>query len=53
LVAVSAYADYDLAAATKRGLTTVFVGRPHSRPAKADVSVRELGELVSMVSTLR
>jgi 2-haloacid dehalogenase len=46
---VSAYADYDLAAAHALGLTTVFVGRPHARPGSADHRVRDLGELAELV----
>ena len=49
---VSAYADYDLVAARKLGLTCVFVGRPHARrgdPALADVVVADLAELAALL----
>ena len=46
---VSAYADYDHAAARALGLTCVFVQRPHSRAGAADVTVRDLAELAAMV----
>jgi 2-haloacid dehalogenase len=42
---VSAYADYDLEVAQKLGLTTVFVRRPHNRPAAAHVVIDDLLEL--------
>jgi len=45
---VSAYADYDLAAARAFGLACVFVDRPHARrgdPALADVVVPDLAAL--------
>ena len=42
---VSAYADYDLETARGLGLTTVFVERPHARPGRAEIRVRDLGEL--------
>jgi 2-haloacid dehalogenase len=45
---VSAYADYDLAAARPLGLTCAFVARPHARrgaPELADVSVPDLAAL--------
>lgn len=43
---VSAYADYDHAAARALGLTCVHVKRPHSRPGPADLTVSDLAELV-------
>ncbi|HEX4383469.1 MAG TPA: HAD family hydrolase [Myxococcales bacterium] len=43
---VSAYADYDHAAARALGLTCVHVKRPHSRPGPADLIVSDLAELV-------
>ncbi len=49
---VSAYADYDLAAARPLGLTCVFVDRPHARrgdPALADVVVPDLAALADAV----
>lgn len=46
---VSAYADYDLAAANQLGLTTVFVARPHNRPSLATHSVNTLHEFLSLV----
>ncbi len=46
---VSAYADYDLEAARRLGLTTVFVARPHARPGRAEIRVRDLGELARRV----
>jgi 2-haloalkanoic acid dehalogenase type II len=46
---VSAYADYDLGVARSLGLTTVFVRRPHARPAPADLEVRDLAELAARV----
>ncbi len=46
---VSAYADYDLAEATRRGLTTVLVTRPHHRPAVADVTVADLAALATLL----
>lgn len=46
---VSAYADYDLAAANDLGLTTVFVERPHARPGPATHSVRDLIELAATI----
>ena len=50
---VSAYADYDLAAARKLGLTGVFVERPHARrgdPALADVVVADLAALAELLT---
>lgn len=47
---VSAYADYDLAVANALGLTTVFVRRAHSRPGPASHTVRDLDELVGLLS---
>lgn len=49
---VSAYADYDLAAARSLGLTCVFVQRPHSRPGPADLVVRDLSELAQHAAHL-
>ena len=46
---VSAYADYDLDEATRRGLTTVLVTRPHHRPARADVTVPDLAALADLL----
>ncbi len=46
---VSAYADYDLAAASDLGLTTVFVARPHARPGPATHTVRDLLDLAVMI----
>ncbi len=48
---VSAYADYDIAAATRRGLTTVLVTRPHHRPAAADVTVADLAALATLLES--
>jgi 2-haloalkanoic acid dehalogenase type II len=50
---VSAYADYDLAAARPFGLTCVFVERPHARrgaPELADVVVRDLAALAESIA---
>jgi putative hydrolase of the HAD superfamily len=47
---VSAYADYDLEAARRLGVTTVFVARPHARPGAADHRVNDLGELAELVA---
>jgi 2-haloalkanoic acid dehalogenase type II len=46
---VSAYADYDHSTARALGLTCVFVERPHSRKGQADLTVGDLGELVSQL----
>jgi 2-haloalkanoic acid dehalogenase type II len=46
---VSAYADYDLDAARRLGLTTVFVSRPHNRPGPADRHVADLLGLAGLV----
>jgi 2-haloalkanoic acid dehalogenase type II len=46
---VSAYADYDLDAARRLGLTTVFVARPHARPGAADHHVADLLELAQLL----
>jgi 2-haloalkanoic acid dehalogenase type II len=46
---VSAYADYDLAAAGRLGLTTVFVARPHARPGQSDHQVADLDQLAALV----
>jgi len=43
---VSAYADYDLAAANQLGLTTVLVKRPHHRPGPATHSLSDLTQLL-------
>jgi 2-haloalkanoic acid dehalogenase type II len=50
---VSAYADYDLEAARRLGLTTVFVRRPHARPGQADHQVSDLLELATLVEGTR
>jgi len=47
---VSAYADYDLAAANAVGLTTVFVTRPHARPGPATHVVADLAALAALLS---
>jgi 2-haloacid dehalogenase len=44
---VSAYADYDLAAANSLGITTVFVRRPHARPGGSTHDVSDLAALVA------
>lgn len=49
---VSAYADYDLEAADRLGLTPVFVRRPHSRPGRAEREVEDLAELAALVEGL-
>jgi len=49
---VSAYADYDLGAARRLGLTTVYVERPHARPGAADHAVRDLGQLADRLEAL-
>ena len=46
---VSAYADYDLGVASRLGLTTVFIPRPHRRPAPASYVFRDLLELAAAV----
>jgi 2-haloalkanoic acid dehalogenase type II len=46
---VSAYADYDLQTASRLGLTTVFVARPHARPGQADHQVADLGQLAALI----
>jgi len=46
---VSAYADYDLDEATRRGLTTVLVRRAHHRPAAASHSVEDLEGLAGLL----
>jgi 2-haloalkanoic acid dehalogenase type II len=48
---VSAYADYDLAAASRFGLTTVFVNRPHARPGPATHAVADLDQLADRVAS--
>jgi 2-haloalkanoic acid dehalogenase type II len=42
---VTAYADYDLEPASKLGLTTVFVPRPHARPGPATRTAKDLMDL--------
>ena len=49
---VSAYADYDLEAARRLGITTVFVSRPHARPGAADHRVADLEGLAELVAGL-
>lgn len=49
---VSAYADYDLHTARALGLTTVYVQRPHARPAPADHVVHDLDELADLVEQI-
>jgi putative hydrolase of the HAD superfamily len=49
---VSAYADYDLAAARSLGLTCVYVARPHARPGPADHSIENLSALADLVNGL-
>jgi 2-haloacid dehalogenase len=49
---VSAYADYDLRTATKLGLTTVFVARPHSQRGPTDYRVADLAGLAELVDGL-
>lgn len=44
---VSAYADFDLDAADKMGLTTVFIDRPHSRPGSAKQTFADLAGLAA------
>jgi 2-haloacid dehalogenase len=46
---VSAYADYDLSAARRLGLTCVYVPRPHCRPGEHDVMARDLVVLAELV----
>jgi 2-haloacid dehalogenase len=46
---VSAYADYDLGEAARRGLTTVFVERPHRRPGSAAYVVGDLAALADLL----
>jgi 2-haloalkanoic acid dehalogenase type II len=48
---VSAYADYDLATAKGLGLTTVFIDRPHARPAPADYRFSDLRGLADALET--
>ena len=50
---VSAYADYDLEVASRLGLTTVFVERPHARKGKAAHSVKDLVELAERLNASR
>ena len=47
---VSAYADYDLEAANRLGLTTVFVARPHARPGAATHKVGDLRGLADLLA---
>jgi FMN phosphatase YigB (HAD superfamily) len=50
---VSAYGDYDLGVAHSLGLTTVFVERPHSRPAeKATQVTHHIKTLVDLADLL-
>lgn len=49
---ISAYGDYDLETAQRMGLTCVFVERPHSRPAPADIPVRDLEQLAGLAERL-
>jgi 2-haloalkanoic acid dehalogenase type II len=44
---VSAYADYDLATASRLGLTTVFIAREHSRWGPSAVTAADLGALAT------
>ncbi len=44
---VSAYADYDHTTAGRLGLTTVFVGREHSRWGPSAITVTDLGALAT------
>jgi putative hydrolase of the HAD superfamily len=46
---VSAYADYDLDEARRRGLTTVYVERPHRRPGPATHVVKDLAALADLL----
>ena len=46
---VSAYADYDLHEASRRGLTTVYVERPHRRPGAATHLVPDLAALADLL----
>jgi 2-haloalkanoic acid dehalogenase type II len=48
---VSAYADYDLAVASRLGLTTVFIERPHSRPGPADQHLPNLTALAALLTS--
>jgi putative hydrolase of the HAD superfamily len=49
---VSAYADYDLEEAVSRGLTTVYVERPHRRRGPALWTVPDLVALARLVESL-
>jgi 2-haloacid dehalogenase len=49
---VSAYADYDLATATKLGLTTVIVERRHAVAGHADFCVADLCGLAGIVEMM-
>ncbi|MEO6461494.1 MAG: HAD family hydrolase [Candidatus Eisenbacteria bacterium] len=49
---VSAYADYDLEEAVSRGLSTVYVERPHRRPGPALWTVPDLTALARVVESL-
>ena len=48
---VSAYADYDLEEAARRGLTTVYVERPHQRAGPAAHTVRDLEALADQLAS--
>jgi 2-haloalkanoic acid dehalogenase type II len=45
----SAYADYDLEPATKLGLTTILIPRPHHRPGPATHTIPNLTALEALV----
>ncbi len=47
---VSAYADYDLRAGGRLGLTCVFVSGPHARFGPAHIYLRDLAELAERVA---
>jgi 2-haloacid dehalogenase len=47
---VSAYADYDHAAARALGLTCVLVKRPHSRLGPVDLAVNDLADLAEKLA---
>jgi 2-haloalkanoic acid dehalogenase type II len=48
---VSAYADYDLGEAARRGLTTVYVERPHRRAGPATLVVPDLAALADRLES--
>jgi putative hydrolase of the HAD superfamily len=48
---VSAYADYDLDVASRRGLTTVYVERPHRRPGPARWTIPDLTALARLLES--